>query len=116
MVLVPNEDTSFWMFRSRLFTVASTPIMQNIPMVIPNSERKVRSLFFHSSCRAMIKLLPTISIVRRIMVQIYDKQRSEEVILYKWPPHYWDSSSYFCSFNNFPNASDSFSSANLNPY
>ena len=34
-----------WMFFSRLLTVDKTPMMQNIPMVTPNSDRKVLNLF-----------------------------------------------------------------------
>jgi hypothetical protein len=44
--------------------------MQKIPMVIPKRERKVPSLFFHDSCRAIFRLLSTISSVRS-MEQIY---------------------------------------------
>src|SRR3990170_1594386 len=59
-------------------------MMQKIPMVIPNKERKVRSLFFHNSSIAILKLLLIISIVRRIMVQIYRIEGELMKILFKW--------------------------------
>jgi hypothetical protein len=65
-VLVPKDFISLWIFLSRLPSVAITPIMQKIPMVMPNKERNVRSLFFHNSCRAILRLLKIISIERSI--------------------------------------------------
>src|SRR5436190_2120338 len=55
-------------------------MMQKMPMVIPNKERKVRSLFFHSSCKAILKLVKIISNVRRIIHQNYKKAFSVERI------------------------------------
>src|SRR5882724_11873517 len=82
MELEPMAFISLVILCSRLLTTARTPIIQNIPMVTPNNERKVRSLFFHNSCSAILKLLPMISSVRRIMKQIYRKLREEGKILF----------------------------------
>jgi hypothetical protein len=41
-------------------------MMQNMPMVTPKRERKVRSLFFQSSCKAILKLVAVISKMRRM--------------------------------------------------
>src|SRR5687767_6162014 len=48
---------SFWIACSRLLTVDNTLMMQNIPIVTPNSERNVRSLFERNSATAILKLL-----------------------------------------------------------
>ena len=52
-------------------TVASTLMRQKMPIVIPNKEINVRSLFFNNSCKAILKLLVIISMERRITMQIY---------------------------------------------
>lgn len=60
MVLFPRDLMSVCTFCSRLFTVASTPMMQKIPMVMPNSDKKVRSLLAQSSWVAILRLVKRI--------------------------------------------------------
>src|SRR6202012_6109687 len=67
MVLVPIACSSLWTELWRLPTVASTAMIQKIPMVMPKSDRKLLNRFFLSSSSAMRKLVARMLSVFRIL-------------------------------------------------
>jgi hypothetical protein len=60
-VLLPRVEKEDLIFDFKLSTVASTLIIQKMPTVMPNNDKKVRSLLERNSCNAILKLLMTIS-------------------------------------------------------
>jgi hypothetical protein len=81
MVLLSKELKLPFISRSRESTAARTAIMENIPMVTPNKDRKVRSLLFINALTAKLKLsvnsLKYISIEKPgVFTKIKDKTSS----------------------------------------
>jgi hypothetical protein len=68
------------MFLSRLLTVDNTPMMQKIPMVTPNNDKKVLILFLPSSWMASLSVVRSISSVFLILVLTFysESQRKDK--------------------------------------
>jgi hypothetical protein len=80
MVLLPKLCTSLWMLRSKLFTAANTPMMQNMPNATPIKLRLVRILFSFNSCKVNLsELLSMLSIFG--MAQSYAEYWKIELIV-----------------------------------